>query len=232
LFIECRDFYETETAFLSKSFGLDDIDLTKGKLAVKAHEKEIYCLTDKLILAKVHRDNEGVYPFSKVDFLSHKLQEIIFPKFVPKIYIALFDNEDTPLFILERIKLDKLHMAYNIKRQNFHKSNGRKFYYDTEFLKLEEKDDIDELARLHSEKTDKMQKEYSYLIGKYGLAFDHSHVNITWKNADTPVSLEVHKCRRDYLFNLSKCKEYLNSLENSGTKEEALVIINCIEQLL
>lgn len=232
MFIECQDFYETEKAFLSKSINLDDIDFHNAKLVVKAHEKEIYCLLNELILANVHRDNDGIYPFSKVDFLSHKLQEIVFPQFVPKIHFALFGNLDTPAFILERIKLDKLHIAYNIQRQNFHKSNGRKFYYDTEFLKLEGNDDIDKLSRLHFEKIDKMQKEYSYLINKYGIAFDHSHVNITWKGDGTPVSLEVHKCRRDYLFNLSKCKEYINSLDNGNTKEEALVIINRIEQLL
>lgn len=232
MFIESRDFYETETAFLSKILDLNDIDLSKGKLVVKAHEKEIYCLTDKLILAKVHRENDGVYPFSKVDFLSHKLQEIIFPQFVPKIYFALFDNEVAPLFILERIKLDKLHIAYNIQRQNFHKSNGRKFYYDNKFLKLEEKDNIDELAKLHSQKVDIMQKEYLYLMNKYGVAFDHSHVNITWKDNNIPVSLEVHKCRRDYLFNLSICKKYINSLDINNSKVEALIIINRIEQLL
>ena len=45
--------------------------------------------------------------------------------------------------------------------------------------------------------------------------------------------LEVHKCRRDYLFNLSKCKEYFNKLNTDNEKmEEALIILNQIEQLL
>ncbi|MBB6697571.1 hypothetical protein [Clostridium algidicarnis] len=233
MFIECSDFYETETSFLSKSLNLDEIDLSKGKLAVKAHEKEIYCLSNELILAKVHRDNDGVYPFSKVDFLSHKLQEIIFPQFVPKIHFALFDNADTPMFVLQRIKLDKLHIAYNVQRQNFHKSNGRNFYYDPDFLKLDENDDIDELAKEHFKKINRMQEEYSYLIDKYGLAFDHSYVNITWKDNDIPISLEVHKCKRDYLFNLNKCKKYFYNLNNNNErKEEALIILNRIEQLL
>ena len=167
-----------------------------------------------------------------MDFLSHKLQEIIFPQFIPKIHFALFDNPDTPAFILERIKLDKLHIAFNIQRQDFHQSNGRKFYYDAEFLQLDENDDISELARMHYDKINKMQMEYSYLIDKYGLAFDHSHVNITWKNDNVPVSLEVHKCRRDYLFNMDKCKSYIDSIDNSEDKEDALIITKRIEELL
>lgn len=231
MFINCRDFYETEKALLSKNINIDT-DLSEAKLVVKAHEKEIYCLPNELILAKVHRDNDGGYPFSKVDFLSHKLQEIIFPQFVPKIHVALFDNPDTPVFILQRIKLDKYHIAYNRQRQDFHQSNGRKFYYDTDFLKIDENEDIFELSRIHFEKVNKMQKEYSYLIDKYGLAFDHSPVNITWKNDNVPVSIEVHKCRRDYLFNLDQCKNYLKGLDHSKDKEDALIIINRIEELL
>lgn len=232
MLINCRDFYETKTAFLSKSINIDDIDFDKNELVVRAHEKEIYCLSHKLILVKVHRENQGTYPFSKVDFLSHKLQEIIFPQFVPKIHLAFFDNPDTPTFILERIKLDKLHMAYNIQRQKVHKSNGRNFYYSPNFLKLAEEDNIEELAEEHFERVSRMQKEYSYLIDKYGLAFDHSQVNITWKDNDIPVSLEVHKCRRDYLFNLDKCKDYIHNLMDSKEKEDTLIIINRIEELL
>ena len=232
LLIECRDFFETESAFLSKEISLSNIDITKGNLVVKAHEKEIYCLNDKLILAKVHRDNDGIYPFSKVDFLSHKLQEIIFPQFVPKIYFALFDNEDTPCFVLERIKLDKLHIAYNIKRQEFHKTNGSHYYYDPEFLNLDKNNNIEELSEEHFKKVNKIQKDYSYFIYKYGLAFDHSHVNITWKHNNIPVSLEVHKCRREYLFNLNKCKEYIDNISASSLKTEAKIILNRIEELL
>ncbi len=123
-------------------------------------------------------------------------------------------------------------MAYNIQRQKFHRSNGRNFYYSPSFFKLYEEDNIDGLAKEHFKKVSKMQKEYSYLMDKYGLAFDHSQVNITWKDNDIPVSLEVHKCRRDYLFNLEKCKDYIHNLKESKEKEDALIIMNRIEELL
>ena len=119
MLIECSDFYETETSFLSKNLNYHDLELTKAKLVVKAFEKEISTLYNDLIIAKIHRDNNCSYPFSKVDFLSHKLQEIIYPQCVPKIHFGIFDNNEEPMFILERVPLDKLHIAYNIKRQKY-----------------------------------------------------------------------------------------------------------------
>ncbi len=158
MFIECMDFYETDTGLLPKSLDLNKIDLSSGKLVVKAHEKEIYLISNHLVMAKVHRDNQGVYPFSKIDFLSHKLQEIIFPQHVPKIHLALFESKDSPIFLLERINLDKLHIAYNLQRQIYHKSCGMDYYYDPEFLKLDENDDIDALERMHSEKVEECRE--------------------------------------------------------------------------
>lgn len=129
--------------------------------------------------------------------------------------------------------MDKLHIAYNIQRQIFHKANGRKFFFDKDFLRLDENDDIDELARTHAEKVDKMQRRYSCLLDKYGIAFDYSHVNIAWNDNDTPIALEVHKCRREYLFNFTKCKEYFNNLNADNPKrEEGIYILNRIGQLL
>jgi hypothetical protein len=88
------------------------------------------------------------------------------------------------------------------------------------------------LAAAHVLKVELMQKEYSYLIEQYGLAFDHSPVNITWEGNGFPVSLEVHKYRRAYLFQFDRCKEYLNSLKACKEKEEGILIISRIEQLL
>lgn len=76
-----------------------------------------------------------------------------------------------------------------------------------------------------------MQRNFSYLLDKYGIAFDHSGVNITWREHDIPVSVEVHKCRRDYLFNFNKCEDFFRSLDDDKMNKDALVIIDRIRQL-
>ena len=232
MLLECKDFYETETSFLSKELNYRDLELNKAKLVIKAHEKEISTLYNNLIIAKIHRDNNCSYPFSKVDFLSHKLQEIIYPHCVPKIYFGIFDNQENPYFVLERVPLDKLHKAYNIKRQKYHQANEKTYYFEEDFFALSPNDNIDELAKEHNIKVTNMQHEYADFVNKYGIAFDHSHANITW-NEDIPVSLEVHKCRRDYLFNYDNCLRYIEGLPNDKEhKKDALAIIYRIAELL
>jgi len=232
MFIECEEFYETENAFLSKVVSLENINFSNKKLVVKAHEKEIYTLSNSLIEAVIHRDNSGEYPFSKVDFLSHKLQEIVFPEYVPKIYFGFFNNKSKPSFILERIALDNCHKAYNIKRQRHHIKNKKDYYFDEIFFKIEKENTIDALAEEHFTKVNKIQKDCEYFIDEYGIAFDHSHVNIAWKKNGEPISLEVHKCRRDYLFNYRKCFKYIDSMDNSKSREEGLRILKRIKQLI
>jgi hypothetical protein len=220
MLIKCRDFYETEDGFMSSSININEIDFSQRKLVVKAHEKEIYTLMDNYILAVIHRDNDGTYNFSKVDFLTHKLQEIIFPQFVPKIHFAFFEEVDTPSYVLERVGLDKLHIAHNVSRQKHHQDSGMAYYYDPEFLTLDENDDINALSKEHVDKIEVMQNKYMYLIDKYGIAFDHSSVNITWDVNGDPISLEVHKARRDYLFNYENCKYYFESLDDKDLRKQ------------
>lgn len=232
MLLDCSDFYETETSFLSKNLNYHDLELGKAQLVVKGFEKEISTLYNDLIIARVHRDNNCSYPFSKVDFLSHKLQEIIYPQCVPKIHFGIFDNKEEPMFILERVPLDKLHIAYNIKRQKYYQDNSKNYYFNSDFFTLSANDDIDRLAKEHNIKVTNMQHEYDNFVNKYGIAFDHSHVNITWNN-NIPISVEVHKCRRDYLFNFNNCFNYINSLpQDKELKKEALTILNRIEELL
>jgi len=223
-------FYETENGF--NDITTDYISLAKAKanrknLLVKAHEKEIYSLNlnNNVIIAKIHRDNKGVYPFSKLDFLSHKIQELVYPNLVPKIYAADFTEKSTPMYIVEKIPLEKYHIAYNIWRQQDNRQKGLDYKYNPDFLKINSNEDIETLAKRHIQMVDVMKDEYGDLLLEKGIAFDYSYVNITWRN-NLPVALEVHKCQRDYLFNYDKCMEYFKEkYPNTEQKENGIKIL-------
>lgn len=233
MLINCMDFYETENAFLSNIVDIKKLDFANRKLVVKAHEKEIYYLNDNIMQAVIHRDNDGLYPFSKVDFLSHKLQELIFPQHMPKVYCADFSNQYLPYFIIQKIKLDKFHIACNIQKQLIHQHEGKKYYFSSDFLSLDNSYNINKLANEHYDRITSMQSKYEHLLSKYGIAFDHSSVNIVWGNDKTPISLEIHKCRRDYLFSYDICYKYFNRLNlNNSIKNNGLRILKRIKVLL
>ena len=226
-------FYETENSFNGTE--IDYISLAKSNmnnLLVKAHEKEIYLLNDNVIVAKIHRDNDGVYPFSKLDFLSHKIQELVYPNLVPKIYAADFTEEETPMYIVEKIPLEKYHIAYNIWRQKDNQQKRLDYKYNPDFLKINSNEDIETLAKRHIQMVDIMKNElYSNLLLEKGIAFDYSYVNITWRN-NLPVALEVHKCQRDYLFNYDKCLEYFKEKHpDTEQRENGLRILERINEL-
>lgn len=225
-----NEIIETENAFMCNGIDLNLIDFGKLRLLVKAHEKEIYEYGDKMIIARIHNDNHGAYPFSKLDFLSHKLQEIVYPENVPKLYAASFKDKENIFFVLERIEIDVLHKAYNIYRQRAHKSKGESYEFDNTFL--DTKDElIEEYSKIHFGKVEKIQRDFSNNLEMYGITFDHSQVNIAWKD-DTPIALEVHKCQREYLFNYERCREYfLRSERNHEEKSKAIQILDRIEEL-
>ena len=189
-------------------------------------------LNDNLIIAKIHRDNDGVYPFSKMDFLSHKIQELVYPDFVPKIYAADFTEKAMPIYVIEKIPLDKRHIAFNILRQKHHQEEGRNYKYNPEFLKIDSNEDIETLAKQHIQMVDTMKNEVcNNLLSEKGIAFDYSYVNITWRN-NLPVSLEVHKHARDYLFNYDKCLEYFKKkYPNTEQKENGIKILERMSEL-
>jgi len=219
------DFIEVEDGFVSKDKTVTKIDFSQLKLLVKAYEKEIYDLTDNLILAKPHADNEGNYPYSKIDYLTHKLLELIFPDNVPKLFEAKFNGQT--YIVIEKIDLDPLHKAYNIWRQEVHKKEGLKYDYDNSFLKVD--DDITTLCKMHTEKVNQLQERHQNNLETYGITFDHSHVNVTWRDSGF-VALELHKFQRDYLFNYDKCHNYFSQLKDVR-REKGLEILRRIKEL-
>jgi hypothetical protein len=225
-------FYETQYCFNDLKIDYIKQFKTKSKkLLVKAHEKEIYEFDEKIIAAKIHRDNDGVYPFSKLDFLSHKIQELLYREVVPKLYAADFTDANAPVYFVERITLDGYHKAYNITRQIANKSKGLDYKYDKCFFEIGESDNIYELADKHIEMADEMKVKYSHFFDYYGITFDYSNVNIAWKDGN-PVSLEVHKCQRDYLFHYDKCLFYFkNNCKDNYTKEIGLALLRRIDEL-
>ena len=216
------DFIETVNGFEATDIKFENISF--DHLLVKAHEKEIYDFGD-YIIAKPHNDNERDYEFSKVDFLSHKLLELIYGKHVPKLYAASF--ADDTYFILEKLQLDPLHKAYNVFRQGVHKKEGLDYKYDPQFLAV---DNVMTLVEEHRVKVDDIQEQFKRNLEIKGITFDHSHVNITWRN-DEPVFLEVHKGRKDYLFDYDRCFRYVETLENDR-RELGLLLLNRIKVLL
>ncbi|MBI9011396.1 MAG: hypothetical protein JEZ08_04140 [Clostridiales bacterium] len=226
---DIHDFYEVSDGFESKYTTLD-CNFSSLECLVKAHEKEIYNYSDELIVAKIHRDNKGDYPFSKLDFLSHKLLELVYPKNVPKLMAASFENQDLPYYILEKIQLDELHKAYNISRQRVHQNSGECYNYSSSFLDVD-KDNVERLAEEHFQKVNHMQIKYADNLKTYGITFDHSQVNITWRK-DIPIALEVHKCQRDYLFDYKRCFEYFNGLSiTDDRRNKGLDLLNRIQEL-
>jgi len=225
-------FYETESCFNDVHADyLKNAGTENKKLLVKAHEKEIYEYGDHLVIAKIHRDNNCTYPFSKMDFLSHKIQELLYPENIPKIYAADFTDSDKPVFVIERIKLDKFHTAFNIVRQRHHQNEGLDYQYDRDFLSVDPSEDIEILASRHMQMVDEMKKSYENLLPEKGIAFDYSYVNIAWRNQQ-PVALEVHKSQRGYLFCPEICYHYFDKVhQNQDEKEIAMKILKRIEQL-
>lgn len=215
--------YEDEYSIALSDFVMEDIDFTRLELLVKAHEKEIYDYGD-YIIAKPHQDNGGRYPFSKLDFLSHKLQELIYPEHVPKIYAGYFGDET--YYVLEKIMLDSRHKAYNIFRQQVHQKEGLQYDYSDRFL--DTPSDAKKLIEEHHKMVLDMQKQHAHNLSTYGITFDHSHVNITWRE-NQPVALEVHKCQRAYLFDRKKCRAYI--VQMTINKDKALDLIDRIDAL-
>lgn len=225
--LEILDFKETEHAIESTWVDVHAIDVSKLTLLVKAHEKEIYDLNDHMIVAKPHRDNEGDYPFSKLDFLSHQLMAIIFPLNVPKVYAASFKNNQV-FYVLEKVPLDPLHQAYNVYRQKVHQKEGLDYQYNPDFLKAV---DMDEHVKRHNQLVLEMQKKHENNLKTYGITFDHSHVNITWRNQE-PVALELHKCQRSYLFDYDQCLRYFTQMtDDDSNKTMGLTILKRIKTL-
>lgn len=217
--------HEDECSIRLADFEIQDVDFNCLELLVKAHEKEIYDYGD-YIIARTHHDNDGDYPFSKLDFLTHKLQELIYPDNVPKIYAGYF-GEDT-YYVLEKVVLDPRHKAYNISRQQVHKNEGLDYDYSDKFLDTP-KDDVERLMKEHYEMVLNMQKKHAHNLTTYGITFDHSHVNITWKD-HLPVALEVHKCQRSYLFDRVTCREYITN-KMVINRDKALYLIDRIDEL-
>ncbi len=229
----CRGFYETETGFnpLNTSNHID-WNTDSKKLLVKAHERYVYDYSDKLIMTKIHRDNGGDYCFSKLDFLSHKLQEIVFPKMTPIVYAANFSDEVCPSFLIEKIQLDELHKAYNILHQKEHIRKGQDYFYCNHFFDIEESEPLNDKAQKHIDKIKEVQLQFANSINKYGIAFDHAFVNMTWR-AEVPIALEMHKCLRKYLFDYEKALFYFGNYHiNKEEVKDALIILARIKELL
>ena len=231
MFLETKEFVETDDSFRFRSLGNAKEWMRQKQFCVKAHEKNIYRLPENLILAEIHRDNDGEYPFSKVDFLSHRLLKLVFPKNVPQVLLADFSNQNCPFFILERIPLDVGHICYNMSRHKVHRASGRDFQFSSDFFKVPDGVDLEGEARKHAEKVKQLQESNQENIREYGITFDHSAVNITFLDDGNFVSLEVHKGTREYLFNQERFIEYVNRTENTDIAEEALLVVKRLQEL-
>lgn len=228
----CRGFYEIETGFIPSNSSIHiDWDTDSKKLLVKAHERYVYDYNDEMIMTKIHRDNGGEYCFSKLDFLSHKLQEIVFPKMTPVVFAANFSDRICPSFLIEKIQLDELHKAYNMLHQKEHSERGQDYFYSKDFFGIAEDEALNEKAQKHIEKIKDVQLQYADSINKYGVAFDHAFVNMTWR-AGVPIALEMHKCLRKYLLNYEKAVYYFrNCHQNQEETKDALIILARIREL-
>jgi len=231
MYLETQDFTETEDSFKSCLLKNERELIEQRVFLVKAHEKNIYSLPNDLILAEIHRDNDGRYNFTKLDFLSHCLLKLVFPKNVPKLFFADFSNQRCPYFILERVELDIGHICYNVSRQIVHKRNGRDFRFIKRFFNVAKDIDIDVEAKEHVRKVKQLQELRSNDINEYGITIDHSYVNITFPHGSEFVSLEVHKCNADYLFDIEKFTEYAKSIPSQKTKREAMIILDRIKEI-
>jgi len=225
----CRGFSEVENGFISNQYLNIDWKTDNKILLVKAHERYVYEYNENLIMTNIHRDNGGVYYFSKQDFLSHKLQEIIFPHITPKLYAANFSDKDCPMFLIQRISLDAGHKAYNILHQQMHINKGDNYEFKSSYFDVSES--IEELSEKHKIFCEKTKAEYADSIIKYGIAFDLATVNLTQING-IPIAVEMHKCRRPYLFNYNRCFEYFsNEHRNAQETKDALCILLRMKEL-
>lgn len=165
---DCRGFYETDTGFYPSDSSVHiNWNTDTKRILVKAHERYVYDYNDEMIMTKIHRDNGGEYYFSKLDFLSHKLQEIIFPKMTPVVYAANFVDKICPSFLIEKIQLDELHKAYNILHQKENIKKGKDYFYSKDFFNNAESEILNEKAQKHIEKIKEVQKQFADSIGKY-----------------------------------------------------------------
>jgi hypothetical protein len=229
----CKGFCETEIGFIPSNCSMD-IDWTADskKLLVKAHERYVYEYNEQLIMTKIHRDNDGKYPFSKLDFLSHKLQEIVFPQITPRLYAANFSDKICPSFLIEKIQLDELHKAYNIIHQKENIIKGKDYYYNEDFFNTDESEILNNKAQEHIKKVKEIQLQFADSINKYGIAFDHAFVNMTWRG-EIPVAIEMHKCLRKYLFDYEMATYYFNNFhENKEESRDAFIILSRIKETI
>jgi hypothetical protein len=233
LLINCAGIVETETGFRCEGpTGPVDWSTDARPLLVQAHEKAVYLYNETMVLTKVHRQNGGDYPFSKLDFLTHKLQEIVFPGMCPTLFGADFTDGECPCFLLEKIPLDDCHKAYNILHQEQNSAEGRNYSYDKRFFSLSQEADLQQKARQHLEFVKTVQQTYSNSLSRYGIAFDHAAVNMTQRNG-LPIAIEMHKCLRPYLFNYERCRRYF-TVEHPCADESstALLLLGRIGELL
>jgi len=206
-----------------------DWETSNKTLLVKAHEKYVFEYSEDLIMTKIHRDNCGTYPFSKLDFLSHKLQEIVFPSISPVLYAADFSDAEHPAFLIQRISLDEGHKAYNRIHQQEHKNKGDDYRFKHDFFNISS--DEAELADKHKKFCEKVLEKYSDSLSKYGIAFDIASVNLT-QNDGMPIAVEMHKCRRPYLFNYRRCVDYFkHEHQDKNEVDEAMNILHRIYEI-
>ncbi|MDD4125644.1 MAG: hypothetical protein PHW77_07985 [Eubacteriales bacterium] len=226
---DCRGFNEVKDGFISRDYPCVDWNTNNKKLLVKAHERYVFEYNDDLVMTKIHRDNGGIYNFSKQDFLSHKLQEIVFPHISPKLFAADFSDNECPAFLIERITLDEGHKAYNVLHQQMHIQKGDSYEYNRSFFDIS--GNIYDLFEKHKMFCEKTKAEYADSLVKYGIAFDIAAVNLALVNG-MPAAVEMHKCRRPYLFDYKRCCEYfINEHKNACEVEEALCILTRIKEL-
>lgn len=98
-----------------------------------------------------------------------------------------------------------------------HQEEGHDYRYDPSYLDTS-LDELEMLCQQHKEKVDAMQEANKNNLNDFGITFDHSYVNITWRKQDF-VALEVHKGRKDYLFNYEKCLDYFEHAPEAIRKQ-------------
>ena len=76
----------------------------------------------------------------------------------------------------------------------------------------------------------KLRNKHANYINDFGITYDHSQVNITFLPNGDFVSLEVHKCSRDYLFNISRFEDFIN--QNYNIDHDVHKILKRLKELI
>ena len=199
------DFIEVDNDFIN--VGLNPL-IGDFKPFTFGHEKEIHDAGDVLVCIV----DRPIGTYSPLEFISHRIAEIIFPGQLPHLYQAIFKTN--PIFMTEKIPLDIGHICFNY---NLYKPKEFTGMYSE--IKNFSQGTINQLAKQHEIRV--LQALGNREFDEQGIKLTNNEQDITFDDEGIPIHLEILRATPNY-FNIEAVKDYVLRTDFSPMKTDAL----------